>query len=940
MNKKTLYLFCLFFGLLLSLNAFEFQQQKDILTFRAKQTEIKIKNARIIGVKNLQSGVLLADPEAKTFAKTAGVGNMKGKAKEMSNLHSPWGEPSLKLARQPIKSTTIYRYPDAKSKLAVKKEKNRVTAVWKGLTDSKKFYPRDFIKLEISEDKNGYLAIQSYGKTAEKGVFSISVPIENLNGKGKFVLPSFGGMMHAAGGTPAYLRFQDTGLFYEAKFMSYMFKNTSLGYWYEDPTFRPYYAMFERGREATSFGLEINNIMPFELYNEIKSPVLKIATFADSAWVAAARPYRDWYQKTFAKDIAKRDSIAWANKINAICDPGVGSEAAMKRIKELMPTDKILLHVWQARKLGFSALVPDYTLRENYPKEVARAHKHGFKVMCYVCSLCAVYKSPAWERDNLESFFITRKNNINNYGGGKNAFDENLVGTLTAAKGKDQFGHLKKGAFLYCDPLGKKWRDYFSSLVVEVNRSSGTDANYQDTLGCTSDNGNGFIDGLSGAQGNAALARTLAEKVGAPMASEYGPEPIAFAVKWPLNYPQVWGNMEFRRYRIHNQRPLAAFLFGYRTWIPTVNAFDDFHKHLLVACSDALGGFGLFAPSTEIDIKEGFSDHLVLRTKIYVDKELVPYFPERKYPENIIAMYKGIDGIYSYYDDGTLQMMLDPKGKPLYGRVHNVSSIKVKDLCIPHWPSADKDGIYGLNPESSYALYPVENAKQELSIGRLPSDVRVKFCYTAPEYAYIELDGKGSVDLPVKYSSKFKSMYVNDKLVSSKRIAGKLPLRVFLSTNKTVEPDQIVRVNIKSGIADSKFLPMPGLRIKHEGKVMYQLHGYNSTFLDSVFEVKNADDAVEILLRNTQPTDGNGVILSLHVNGLEIASFDCLQGKKPMDTNLRKWRVPLGKFKGQHVLISVRANNKESSVRDQQYVSKPCIVKDPAQKFSETLLKK
>ena len=165
---------------------------------------------------------------------------------------------------------------------------------------------------------------------------------------------------------------------------------------------------------------------------------------------------------------------------------------------------------------------------------------------------------------------------------------------------------------------------------------------------------------------------------------------------------------------------------------------------------------------------------------------------------------------------------------------------------------------------------------------------RVRFCYTAPEYAYLELDGKGKIDLPIKKSAKFQKIYVNDQPFSGGRITGTLPLRIFLSTGKTVKPEKIARINIESGIADSNFLPLPALRIKRNGQTMYQLHGYNSTFLDSVIEVKNADDAVEILLQNTQKTDGNGVILSLHVNGLETAKFDCKTRGKIMDSKLRK----------------------------------------------------
>ena len=915
--------------------ALECEESNGELVFRTASTEVRVKDARIIGIRNLKSGVELASPATPATAKTGGIGNMIGQKKAMSEIHFPWGEPSMNQNRPAIKTTTLYRFPAARSKLSVRKLPSGVTAVWTGLTDSRKFFPHDSIRLDFSEAPGGILAIRSFGKTAEKGIFSVSVPVENLNGQGKFILPSFGGLEYPAGGEPALIGFQNTGLFYEAKFMAYELNNTSLGYWYEDPEFRPFFIMFERDRKASAFGIEINNLMRFERHDSIETPVLKIGTYDRADWVAAARPYRDWYRKTFAADLARRDSIAWANRINAVSDSGVGSDAVLERIKHLMPAEGVLLHVWQARKLGFTAGIPDYTLRDAYPGEVARAHKHGFKVMCYVCALCAVYKSAAWNRDKVGDFFLTRKNNISNYDGNKNAYDENLVGTLTAAQGKDQFANVKPGKLLYGDPLSKGWRDYYTGIVVNLNQVSGTDANYQDTLGCTSENGNGIIDGMSGAQGNAVLARELAKRPGAPMASEFGPEPIAFAVKWPLNYPQVWGNTAFRAYRIHRQVPLSAFLFGYRPWIPTINAGDDFHKHLISAASDALGGMGMFSASAGMDIRAGFSDHLTLRSKIFIEKQLKPCFPERKFPTNIRAMYKDTGGkVYSYYDDGKLQMMLDPDGKPLYGRVNGANSVKIRGLCLPGWPCADGEGIYGLNPKNSYALFP-SGSKPEISLGRLPDGVQVRYYYIAPEYAYIELSGTGQAELSVQLPERFREVYVNDRLSPDRRIAGELPLRIFLSSGKAVAPERTVKVNNASGLAYGPFQDLPQLRRTYAGKTLYHLYGYNSVLLDAVFDVKNADDAVEILIRNVQEKYGNGTILSLHLNGLEVAKFDC-HPKKVFDTKLRAWRVPLGKFKGSRVLVTVRSDNKSSSNADMQFASLPVLVKDSAQKFSET----
>ena len=934
-----------------TLSAFEFQQQKDTLIFRTKRSEIKIRNARIISVKNLKSNVVFADTKLPCASKSAGIGNMKDRAKEMSKLHFPWGEPTMGQQRPAIKKTQLYRFPHIpheKSKLTVKNSGKSVKAVWKGLSDSVNFFADDSIELNISEDKNGALEIRSIASTKDKGVFGIQIPIENLNGEGCFVLPSFGGLRYKASGKPALIGFQDTGLFYEAKFMAYELKNSSLGYWYEDPKFGPYFIMFGRGEKASSFAIEVNNIMPFEARNAISTPPLKIDTFDNADWVAAATPYRNWYRKTFAADLAKRDSIKWANNIYAISDGGVGNDTTLNAIKKFMKPENVLLHVWQARKLGFTTNIPDYTLRDAYPGEVARAHKHGFKVMCYVCSLCAVYKSPQWEKDNVGDFFLTRKNNISNYHGSKNVFDENLMGTLTAAKGKDQFGHLKKGAFLYGDPLSKGWRNYFVNIVKTLNSTSGTDANYQDTLGCTSENGNGIVEGLAGAQGNSALARDLAKAMpNTPMASEFGPEPIAFAIKWPLNYPQVWGNKKFRTYRMHNQVPLSVYLFGYRTWIPTINAGDDFHKHLLVACSDGSGGLGMFSAYPGMNIKSGYADHMVWRSKIYADNKLEPYFPSNRYPENINAMYKGADGgIFKYYDDGNLQIMFDPKGKPLYGRVDGLASVNVKGLTLPGWPCYDKDGIYGLNPKNYYALFPADSTPAEITFGKLPAGVMLRYYYATYNYAYAQFNGKGKIKLNINYPARFKEMYVNDVKVSGKTIEAELPVRIFLTDGKTFTAKRTLRVANSNGLQSGKSEALHQLKRHYAGQILHYLHGFNSVVMDSVFEVKNADDAVELYAKNEQQKYGNGTILTVLVNGVEKAKLDCCSSAATRDRNrksapvwdtkLRKWTIPLGEYKGKKVLFSVKVDNKASNNADMQFVSTPQMVKQAEQKFVET----
>ena len=922
--------------------ALEFSRNGNELVFKTKSTLIKVSNARITEIRNIKSNVAFASADTPAPCRTAGIGSLANdRAKEMSKIHFPWGEPLLNQSLESITKTQLYRFPDEKSTLTITKGANSVTAVWKGLTDSVVSFPEDSITAIFSEDANGALTIEAEGKTADKGIFGFQFPIENINGKGKFGLANFGGLEYPASGTPTLLTFEDTSLFYEAKLMTYTLGDASMGYWFEDPHFTPYFVMFHRGTAASAFGIEINNIMPFEPHDSIACPPLKINTYDDADWLAAATPYRNFYQTIFADDIAKRNSIAWANDIAVITDSDVPSDAILDEMAKIAPPAKTILHAWNARKPNFDTKLPDYTPRESYIANVKRAHDKGFKMMCYVCALCANYKCEVWERDKLSEFVLTRKNNITNYHGNKNVFDEGLMGTLNAAVGDDQFANLKPEKLIYTDPLSKGWRDYISNAVKEMNRIAGTDANYQDTLGCTSDSGNGIVNGFAGAQGNMLLARMFRTKMPeTPMASEFASEPIAFAIHWPLNYTTVWGSTEFRSSRMHRQIPLAAYIFGYRTWIPTIRMGDDFLRHVGSACSDALGGIGFYSPSQKLTMNSGFIDHLVLRSHIFAKYALKPYFPEKRFPKNVKAMYKANNGeIFSYSDDGFTQIMSDGKGRALYARVNGLSAADVPGLTLPGWPATDGSRITGLNPKQSYALFPAQDAaKPAIVLGALPDSAVIRYFYYTDNYAYIEIGGTGSLSISPSIPAKFTEIYANDTLCESRKIEGQLPMRIFLSDGTSVPPNKIRRITQSTGLAANSPQDLPELKRNYLGKTLYYLQGYNDVVLDSVVDVKTDSDTIVFLHKNDQPKYGNGHIISAFVNGKLIKSFDAHTKEGGHDQQLRRWSIPVGAYKGKRILFSIRVDNKADNNSDMPFVSQPEVKQTDIREFKESIL--
>ena len=931
---------------------FEAVRNGDTVLVSGKRVQLTVKDARIIAVHNLENGTELTTQGGVKML-SAGLGNMTNNEAELKRIHFPWGEPSIKQVQKRQK-TKLYGQAGAKTQLNVSQVKDKVNCTWKGLYYGENFAANDEITLVFSQDEQGALVMERHGKGVE-GIFGVSVPVDALPPDGSLYLPSFGGLQYdAKADGQELIGLNDTTLFLEAPLMIYVRNSNAFGMWVEDETFRPFFGLIERTPKGSAFTLEGLNLIPYEKLTEVRPPAVKFDIFGNSDWIAAAWPYRNWYQKTFAKEIAIRDDPkSWANDIMVIADGGAAAPGYQK-LPELLDKETVLVQIWQARKLGFTTGIPDYTPRDIYPGVVKSVHASGMKVMCYVCSLCAVYKSEAWEKDNIGDFFLTRKNSITNYNGKKNSFDENLVGTVRAAKGKDQFGHLKPGAFLYGDPLSAGWREFFGKRIQDMNQLCGTDANYQDTLGCTADNGNGIIDGLSGSQGNAEMARHMQKVPGVPMASEFGPAPIAFAIRWPLNNTHGWGGFNFRQYRSYHQVPLTAFLFGYRSWISSIRLDNDEKRFCALSVSDSLSGFGMIPTSINPEEKSGFYGQMLTRAQLFSKGRLRPFYPERKYPPNIKAMYQDKDGkIYSLYNDGVLQKMLSPEGKALYARLHGASSLKDKELFLPKHPIWDENGIYGLNPKGHYALVPRGDVQPTaVHTGALPEGVYVKSYYEQPNYAYLELASKEegkeiSVDFQV--DSRFKALILNDHETTcggKVTLSGKLPLKAIFFDGKEMPPTQMIYVNALSGMLEGKAAKLPSPRTI-VGKAMYLIPSNKKRLVNAIMKVPSKDSAIELSLVNDQKRFGDGTIVEISVNGKLLHSYDCAKWDKTkgktensyiFDNQFRTWTVPVGTFAGQNIFISVAVDWKGGNNADAQLISLPKLVQSQEQEFSEKIV--
>lgn len=954
-------------------------------TVKTERMEALFRNGAIVHLIDRQNGRILANKELNDDKAPVGLGILK----DLDNFratHIPWGEPSMGQHLKPDFPLNNYWRPDKRSIYKLEKnDKNMVSASWTGLTNGSEFLSGAKLVLTAACDANGALTVQISGTSPSAALFGGQCPLLNIDNEAKIIVPSFGGMLYTKDGTPGLIPLGGSP-FLEAPVLIAQIDKKSLGIWMEDETFRPHYAFVKRSGKSFSLAFEPLNLMPFETHKNFISPVMKIDLF-NGDWKSAATPFRTWYSKFFEKEIKVRDGLEWANRITNVFDiyMNIPDSEVFKKIASVLPHESIMFQTWNARAPLFDTELPDWTPRKGYVEGVKRIHDNEFKTMAYVNTYCANYQSPVWKRDNLSDFFMTRKNGCWTYKGtsakNKDSMNEKLIGTVdSSSSDKNQFLDIPEKRLLYGDPLSKKWRIYHAEMMKWWNSSTGTDANYEDTAGCTGDFGNGVVDGIAAAQGSVEQMRLLLQTQPAvPMSSEYGPSGIAFGIKWALNYASYWGNDIFKDYRTNHQVPMTSYIYGYRNWITALMCNNDQLMHTAAAASDATGGMGFMlvdyfitrSPEDLQKIDYSFAGHLFLRAGLFANKELKPYFPEGNYPANIRCMYSGKDGIYQYYDDGHLQQMIGPDNTLLYGRLHGVTEVATP-LYLDKWPFQNGKKIYGLDPEAHYPLFPRPGNIQEaaLQIDSLPDSAVVKKYYEGSNFACLEINtlpgGAAEIEIPFKFNKGFSHLIVNDSIQeikeSSLKLKVKLPVKIVVIDGMPqvaefnaplAKPEQIV-TQIVSGRVQGKSSMLSRLeQHKCNGQTLYLNNGIEA-YADFLFQVPDTKDAaVELYMRNIADYvygADDGTIVKILINGSVVKEFDCRldnpehkNNSKALpyvfDKDLRYWNIPLAAYAGKPILLSVVTDSRKSTARDRQFISIPVLTKNSAQLFEEKIIK-
>ncbi len=926
-------------------------------TITGPRLSATVQDGMIVGLHSAIRGEAHADVDTADYPMPRGLGHLTGDPEAAATLHTPWGTQSMGQDTALAGDYRTVHRPYEGSTCEIETTEAGARATWTGLTNGERQFPGESLSVEFSVDaQTGALAYRAWGESDTGGVYGVQIPIANLHPDHRIYVDSFGGLFYDADRGPGLVTLGG-GPFLEAPVVALEGREDTLGLWIEDEQFHPNFFYMSFSGDSFGVAFEHLNLMPFEELTRVESVTWRLDAFP-GGWVDAMTPYKEWYARTFAEEMAARDSIEWADRIRVVIDHCSKNAAMYDRLSGTFDPETVLIHEWNARAPEFDQEHPDMTPRASYPEAVALAESYGFHTMAYVNTYCVNYNSPVFVRDRIEEFALPRT----------------IRGFWRYTRPPITWESLKDGQLVYLDPLAPGWRDYHTNAMIEWNRVTGTDANYEDTAGACGDFGNGVIDGIFAGRGSVEQFRDLLRRnPDVPMASEYGTHPIAFAVRWPLHYQQVWGVPATRKWWMSHMRPVGAYLFGHRTWIPNIRAEDNFSHHVVMACSDALGGMAQMpAYGSTLEAASGALVQMKQRALLFSSRQLTADLPRERWEPDLACVYRDDAGReYRYYANDRVHRMVGPDGRSLYERVTGLNRF-ASALKLPGWPAVGDGQLLGLNPQVRYALVPGSPDRTQVQVTSLPEDVLVRRFYETERYTVLGFepvgeDGPASGDVTVVANAKAAEVVLNDGEATPPAwpeeaaqsepatYATDFPASLLFVHGRVDEP--AIGERFAGGVEDVRYI-LGGTGLDRGGEYdrdltrTWEVAGEDEAVLfrylaigsdaevtmDFLVRVPDAQSTLDLYVRNTQERYGDGATVRLYLNGRMVHELDLrprTEGEETVwDTAFHRWRVPVGAMAGQPLLVSIATDSNGSNNADSIWWSMPRFITDADQQES------
>lgn len=859
----------------------------------------------------------------------SGLGVQTGALEQARELHSVWRQREYDSAHKGDLFPSQHR-PYANSLFTCRQSDiHTLSLTYKGLAAGGKEYPDEMFALRVSlEPQTGDLLLSASGASPLAGVYGAMIGVVNIDKDTTAQVAHFGGVRFDRNWPSGQYSLQDGGPFFEAPVVALEGKLGSWAIWAEDANFGPKGLYWQNTPAAFNLLLESRNLSPFDSYRETTSVTWHL-NCARGSWVTAARFYREWFQRAFAGDLAAR-TPAWARRIRVVSERLPMTAAQLTSIAAVVDPGTVLLNAWDPRRPAFGQDLPDFTPRQSFVDGVKLSHEHGFRTSGYVNTYCISKNSPMCLTRHIQDFI--------------------LLPTRLFEPAKT-LSDWKDGDIIYTDPLSPRWREFHAASMKEFVDATKTDALYEDVAGVSGDHGNGVVDGIYAGRGSYEALRAVHRVLPfVPLATEYNTEPIAPFSTWPLRGNYFWGNDGFRDALSLHASPFEAYIFGpdvlVWTQVNPTAATTAFHRGLDYA--DAVGGLAWLLGPEWIHVTRGDQALALSRARLFSNLQLRPYFPETKWPKDVVAFYQDESGgTYKVVErDG--QAFLGPDDREIYRRTRNLTHVKTS-LVIPGWPAYDSEGPIGLNPAVKYSLIRGERLGTKVKISALSnttciqsyrqgdnfvvlglgcggegSSARTDFTYQLPATTYRALVN-GVQQEPRQIGQNLTlSVPVNATVVWLDRLAPAPDKDGYLGSGSedgqliadgsgiSVDPERskLLRFGTEKGPGVLAVCPSPGVELT----------------MDYPVRVPSNSSVLRVFGVHLSTQYGDGMTAKLLLNGRPI--FVNQMG--PKDNRWRQWDIPLGRYAGQPVLITLAANPNKDTNSDNLRLTRPKIIDAPA----------
>ncbi|HOJ40844.1 MAG TPA: hypothetical protein PK644_10330, partial [bacterium] len=350
----------------------------------------------------------------------------------------------------------------------------------------------------------------------------------------------------------------------------------------------------------------------------------------------------------------------------------------------------------------------------------------------------------------------------------------------------------------------------------------------------------------------------------------------------------------------------------------------------------------------------------VFRAKLMAEKQLKPAYPKTPWEKDVLAYYQDSQGNLYRLLERSGHILLDQKGREVYRRTRGLVRVKTT-LALRGWPAYDQDGPIGLDPDWQYCLVPGPREETLLRVKSLTDGVYIRGYREGKGFILLSLSPikswKTSGQARMEYLMKtgvFRT-FVNGKEVTPERknegwlLEAPLEATIVFLTGEAEKPaadgllgevdDQGDIVPGKGPelvleMARGKLLQVP-FKVPGEGK---SLPGYLAAVpdgvrlvFDYVVEVPSRDSALRLYGYHVPQKYGDGQKALIWINGRLI--FETVLPRD--EGKLHSWKIPLGEFAGQPVLITIASDPNQNSNCDNMRLSRPYLVSEAAVKQPE-----